>query len=137
MENDKKLLTSHNLSIGKRKINETTNDGSVEKSNVLKNQYVGLLPLYDYINASIDKNCKSATTDSCINYNYLNKFGYNWWTLTADNSTSHKVYRVSSDGTIGLIRASSNSYIRPVIYLASDAIYASGDGTLENPYKIK
>ena len=48
------------------------NDGSIEKSSLLEKQYIGLLPLYDYINASIDTNCNSALTESCTNYNYLN-----------------------------------------------------------------
>lgn len=135
--NTKNLLASHNLYVGSRNIDDTKNDGSIEKSKVLKNQYIGLLPLYDYINASIDKNCVSASTDSCTNYNYLNKFDYSWWTLTSDAATTHKVFRISNSGTIDLLRAGSNGYVRPVIHLASDALYASGDGTLENPYKIK
>jgi len=134
---NKKLLTAHTLYIGSRTTEDKINNGSIEKKKLLKNQYIGLLPLYDYINASIDKKCKAASTDSCINYNYLNKFNLNWWTLTSDSTSSYRVYRVSSNGTIDLIRASSQSYIRPVIHLAGDAIYASGDGTLENPYKIR
>lgn len=134
---NRKLLSSHTLYIGGRKIEDTVNNGSLEKSIKLENQYIGLLPLYDYINASIDKNCKSAQTPSCINYNYLNKFDYNWWTLTKDSSNSYRVYKIFTDGTINLSRANSSSYIRPVIYLAEDVVYASGDGTLENPYKIK
>ncbi len=133
----KNLLSSHTLYVGKRYETDNYNDGSIEKSQVIENQYIGLLPLYDYINASIDMNCNSADTDSCTNYNYLSLYGYTWWTITADASNTYKVFRVSSSGTIGLTRASSNGYMRPVIHLAKDAIYVSGNGTAENPYIIK
>lgn len=134
---DKGLLYAHNAYIGKRSETDNFNDGSIEKSEYLANQYLSTLPLYDYINASIDNNCNSANTNSCRNYNYLNYYRYNWWTATADNANTYKVYRIVNDGTIELIRASSNSYIRPVVYLVSDALYVSGDGTEDNPYIIK
>ena len=35
------------------------------------------------------------------------------------------------------MRANSNGYIRPVIYLAKDALYVSGTGTETDPYVIK
>lgn len=133
----KKLLAIHSLYTGKRYETDAYNDGSIEKSSTVERQYIGLLPLYDYINASVDINCNSATTESCTNYNYLNRFDYTWWTLTADASNSYKVYRISSDGSIELMKANSNGYLRPVIYLAKDAIYVSGTGTEADPYTIK
>lgn len=133
----KTKLSSYTLYLGKRSENEAINDGSIEKSKVLENQYIGLLPLYDYINASIDLNCNSAITNSCSNYNYLADYGYNWWVQTADSITTYKVFRITSEGTVELTKANTNGYLRPVIHLATDVLYASGDGTLENPYIIK
>lgn len=133
----KNLVSVHTLYTGKRYETDNYNDGSIEKSEILDNQYLGLLPLYDYLNASIDDNCYSAITNSCSNYNYLNHYSYNWWTLTGDTSNTYKVYRISSNGTVSTLRASSNGYIRPVIYLAKDALYVSGNGTEQNPYTIK
>lgn len=134
---NKKMLAIHPLYTGKRYEEDIYNDGSIEKAIYMERQYIGLLPLYDYINASVDMNCTSSVTGSCANYNYLNHFDYNWWTLTADAVDSYRVYRVSSDGTIESMKASSNGYLRPVIYLAKDALYASGTGTETNPYTIK
>lgn len=136
-KNTRNLLAVHTLYTGKRYESDSYNDGSIEKATLVERQYIGLLPLYDYINASIDTNCSSATTESCTNYNYLNHFEYNWWTLTADASNTYKVYRIDSSGTIETIRANSNGYIRPVIYLAKDALYVSGTGTESDPYTIK
>lgn len=135
--NAKSLLATHSLYIGRRGENDSINNGSIEKSTRLDNQVIGLLPLYDYINASIDSNCSNVNTSNCSNYNYLNYYQYSWWSLTADSSNTYKAYRVEMNGTITTTRASSNGYIRPVVYLAKDVLYASGDGTSENPYIIK
>lgn len=136
-KNSKKQLSVHSLYIGKRYDDDITNDGSIEKSNYFENQYIGLLPAYDFINASLDVNCSSINNASCSNYNYLTHFEYSWWTLTGDADNTYKVYRVSSDGNIEAIRASSNGYVRPVIYLAKDVLYSKGTGTSEDPFIIK
>jgi len=134
---NKSLLAKHALYIGKRNETDNYNDGSIEMSEYLENQYIGMLPLYDYINASIDSGCNSSLTDSCSNYNYLNHYSYNWWTITADASNTYRVYRISVDGVMETARASSNGYIRPVIYLVDDALYVSGTGTIDDPYIVK
>jgi len=134
---NKSLLAKHDLYIGKRAEGANYNDGSIEMSEYLEGQHIGLLPLYDYINASIDSHCNSSLTDSCSNYNYLNYYNYNWWTLTADASNTHRVYRITQNGTIELTRAATIAYIRPVIYLVDDALYVSGNGTFDNPYIVK
>ena len=136
-EKAKTKLSSYTLYLGKRTEDATVNDGSIEKLRVLENQYIGLLPLYDYINTSIDSNCTSATTNSCSNYNYLSNYGYNWWLQTTDSVTSYKVFRVLSEGTVDLTKANVNGVIRPVVHLATDVLYDSGNGTLESPYIIK
>lgn len=134
---NKSLLSTYSLAIGKRNEADNYNDGSIENSEILEKQYVGLLPLYDYINASIDNGCNSSLTDSCSNYNYLNYFDYNWWTITADATNTYRVYRVTVDGEVEDARAASNGYLRPVIMLVDDALYVSGNGTLDNPYIVK
>ena len=135
--NEKAMLAKQTLYTGKRAESDTYNDGSIEKSNILENQVFGVLPLYDYINASTDNNCMSAATKSCSNYNYLNKYDYSWWTITGDTSTSYNVYSIEEDGTIDIVKANSNNYVRPTVLLESDVLYASGDGTLEKPYLVK
>lgn len=134
---NKLVIASHNLYIGKRSSDVSFNDGSLEKSEVLENKYIGLLPLYDYLNASLDSNCQSAATQACANYNYLAGFGYNWWLMTADSDTTHKVFKVSTEGKMLLSRAATSVYVRPVVYLVKDAVYVSGNGTTDNPYTFK
>lgn len=135
--NSKSIVASHNLYVGKRSIDNTYNDGSIEKSEVLENKYAGLLPIFDFINASLDTNCVAPNTQACANYNYLTSFKYNWWTMTANADNTYKVYRINSNGKISDSRANTSTYIRPVLYLAKDAIYVSGNGTKDNPYIAK
>lgn len=136
-DEDKDLLELQTLYTGGRNISDIYNDGSIEKSNIYDNQVYGLLPLYDYINASIDNNCMSAETESCTNYNYLSKYEYNWWTITPDATNTYKVFRVDDEGAIDLVRCNAHAYTRPTIMLAADVLYASGDGTEKNPYMVK
>lgn len=136
-DSSKNLLVARSLEIGKRYSTDVYNDGSIERGELLENQYIGLLPVYDYINASIDSNCNTAENASCANYNYLVNFDYSWWTMTADASNTYRVYRVTMDGALELTRAISNAQIRPVVSLAKDVIYVKGIGTEENPYIIK
>lgn len=136
-DENKKLVAPQTLYIGKRAAVDTINDGSIEKSEIVENQKYGLLPLYDYINASADSNCLSVLTDSCINYNYLNKYDNDWWTITAAMKNSFRAYGVMTSGVIEPTGATTKLYLRPVIYLVSDALYVSGDGTYKNPYIVR
>lgn len=136
-DKDKELLDTQTLYIGKRSLNDYYNDGSLEKAVTVDNELLGLLPLYDYLNASIDDNCSTAATRSCGNYNYLNKYNYNWWTITGDYDNTFKVYRIADTGNIELLKANSFGYVRPTVMLVPDAVYVSGDGSLDNPYIVK
>ena len=100
-------------------------------------QKLGLLTVSDYINASMDSNCTTATSRACQNYNYL-AIDTSWWLGTAVNEeTNSEVFMVNSNGTVESTSASNYAYIRPVVYLNSRVLYASGKGTEENPYKIR
>lgn len=131
------LVVEQTLYTGKRNVSDIYNDGTIEKSNIVEKQIYGLLPLYDYINASIDNNCVSAATRSCMNYNYLSKYGLPWWLITGVLENTHQVYKINMDGSFITTNASSSAYIRPTIMLISDAVYSSGNGTEKSPYIVK
>ncbi len=135
-EEAKMLLTPYSVAIGKRDENVMANDGSIEKSEVLENKYLGLLPLYDVINASLDEYCNSAASRSCSNYNYFSYIMGSWWTATADSSTTHRAYKING-ASISSSPTDTDLRVRPVVRLVNDALYVSGDGTEENPYIIK
>lgn len=132
---DKLLVSSYHVPIGKRKDNDTDKSGNLEKATLLENKFIGLLPVYDFLNASIDVNCTTTTSKSCTNYNYLAKYKFNWWTSTATSDNSYKVYRIEQSPN--QTNAYNNAYVRPVLYLAKDIIYVSGNGTSKSPYIVK
>ncbi len=135
---DQKLMViAHNLNVGKRSENDTDKTGGLEKSAIIENQFIGLLPLSDYLNASLDQNCVKSTSPSCMNYNYLSKFRYSWWTMTATNTNSFQVYKVGATKNAELSSAVGSGYLRHVLYLTKDALYVSGTGTSSDPYILK
>lgn len=134
-ETTRLLVTSYDLPIGRRRNADTDKTGSLENSKLLSNQYIGLLPVNDFLNASIDNNCTNTNAESCVNYNYLNKYKYTWWTATANSQNTYKVYIINNIAKTA--QPSSHAYARPVLYLAKDTIYVSGDGTKANPYIVK
>lgn len=136
-EADKLLVSAHDIGIGRRNSKDTDKSGSLENAELLKNQYIGLLQVNDYLNASTDRNCIETTSPSCVNYNYLSKYTYNWWTVTASSLNSYKVFRIGGSSEAKIASTNSNGYLRPVFYLVKDAIYVSGNGTKESPYVIK
>ena len=101
----------------------------------MEKQFIGLLPLNDYLNASLDKNCTTSISPSCQNYNYLAKYQYNWWTMTGTSLNTYNVYKINKSPS--LTAANSTAVPRLVLHLAKDAIYVSGDGTFNNPYILK
>ena len=129
------LVTSYDLPIGRRKNADNDKTGSLENAQILTNQYIGLLPVNDFLTASLDENCTNTIAESCKNYNYLSKYKYNWWTVTANSTNTYKVYIINKTANTTL--ASSQAYVRPVFNLAKDTIYVSGDGSKNNPFIIK
>ena len=132
----KSKLVSYNLCIGKRKIDSESKDNSEECLETYKNQKFGILTLSDYLLSSIDPNCKSASSKSCKNYNYL-VIKDAWWLVTASKDSSTKAFMVGTNGTVKEEYTNNYANIRPVIYLDQDVMYKSGKGTLEKPYKIR
>lgn len=132
---DRKKLKSFDACVGLRSDEDTSKDGSSECSVTYKAK-MSLLPVYDYLNASIDPGCNSAQSPECQNYNYLvNDSTY--WLATGNANHSEKVYRVVSDGYINPQYASVDSKVRVVIHLGSDAMILKGKGTKNNPYVVR
>ena len=138
-DDDKSKLVSKPICIGNRSKELTTNDGAAECKNTLENQYIGVISLYEYINASIDEKCKNYNNNECQNYNYLTRHAdnNNWWTITPVSGSTHEVYSIGSYGTMNISNCSNTNVVRPTIYLSSDVMYSTGNGTAENPYVIK
>lgn len=133
---DKSQVVSYAVCTGKRATTSESSDNSLECSDKLENQKLGLLTLSDYMMASIDPSCKTSLNKSCMNYNYLAK-DFDWWLVTANSGDNSTVFMVDRNGYISANNASNYSIVRPVIYLNSKVMYKSGDGSIEKPYTLK
>ena len=135
-DDDRSKLVSFDLCIGKRDEASTAVDNSLECNSTLPDQNIGLLTASDYMVASIDPNCTTITNRACQNYNYL-AADYEWWLITGLSNSTSNVFGVDRIGVGTSAAASSYMAPRAVVVLDGDALYQSGRGTLNKPYKIK
>lgn len=134
LTNDSKgFIKETSLCVGKRTIEDTTKDGSVECSSMIHNQYLGLLQLNEYLIASLDTNCVSASSTACSNYNYLADLHNTYWTITADAENTNKVFKINQ--TVMSTGASNSAMPRLVINISENS-NVSGEGTSEKPYVV-
>lgn len=129
-------INEHNICIGSRGELIPNSDGALECSNTISTT-IGLLPLFDYLNASVDRTCNYSLAKSCMNYNYLSKLDTNYWLLTPDSDTTYKTYAVSAIGQPLLENSNAKKFVRPVIVIPSTLFYKSGNGTEASPYEIE
>lgn len=135
-DDDRMMMEPFSLCVGKV-------DGSSqviyneECTSTVDNQIIGLLPVSLYTYASLDENCTTVSSGTCSNYNYLSKYTYNWWTMTADSETTYRVFSVGGTSGIYINRAASYAIPRDVIRITNNAVYVEGTGTETNPYVIK
>lgn len=130
----KQKAVNKNVCIGARSEDETSTDGSVECSKVMKDQYYSLIPIYDIMNASLSKDCSTTISKGCTNYNYLLKYDY-YWTMTTSTVNSYSAYRVD-EGIEASGLYTSGAY-RYVVYLSNRVVFVEGTGTFDDPYIVK
>lgn len=130
-------LTKYDLCVGKRLEDSTDKSGRLECNEKIQDQEIGLLPLYDYMNASLDAMCQTSISKECQNYNYLVNEDSRWWTMTANMKNTHSAFSISIYGEIDSDNTSYSTNLRYVIALNPSVLYKSGEGTKENPYIIR
>lgn len=132
---EKKKIVKYEACVGNRSLSDTSKNGQAECSEKYTTK-ISLLPVYDFLNASLDVNCTSADKPDCQNYNYLAN-NTNYWLANGTTEDNSKVYRVSNLNYIQKQTASSESYVRAVIHVSTDAMFEKGKGTKTNPYIIR
>ena len=130
------LTVPMDLCVGKRSVDDKDISGKTECKTILKDQFVGLLPAYSYMSASLDPNCDTITSKSCGNFNYLAQFNDYWWLLTANSENTNEAYAVSKKAVESNL-CNYKGNIKPTIKLGGMALYEDGDGSKANPYTIK
>ena len=111
---------------------------------------VGLIYPSDYGYASADSECRSdlragvtyidGTWDysnaKCKNNNWLHKNSY-YWTMSPYSGISNRVFIVYSSGFVSYYYAYIAYGVCPAVYLKSNILIESGDGSSSNPYILK
>ncbi len=137
LEKDRNKLVEFENCVGKRMEEYNINTGEAECGLLNQKEYISLLPLYEYIYASLDNTCNKSTDIQCQNYNYLAKFPTYWWTITGVFENTYQVYMINQKGEILRLRAIDTAQLRPVIMLNHRLLYSEGDGSLNKPYKLR
>lgn len=136
LEDSKAYVALRKWCIGKRSETNLKLNNDEECEELSEEQMFGLPYVSDAAMASLDSNCKDIDDASCDNYNYFSSYGINTWSLTGvSESTSTAYYLVGANGIP--TKTSSIKTIVPTIYLSNQVMYASGEGTVENPYILK
>lgn len=133
-KDSQRWIVAKNVCIDKKNDINLNNVYSVACTNYSEEKYkFSLLQLEEYFIASIDDHCTSIDSDSCTNYNYLASGRY--WTITPSSLNSSRVY--TTGGSTSASEASRDYTVRVVTNLSRHVLYSKGDGTADNPYKIK
>ena len=104
---------------------------------------IALIYPSDYGYASTDRACRnkmnSKTNDvsNCKNENWLFNSA-NQWTLAPGSYYADRVCSVYSGGDVADYNFASNTYgVRPALFLKSDVVILSGEGTNDNPFILE
>ncbi|MBQ3306780.1 MAG: hypothetical protein IJG68_01145 [Bacilli bacterium] len=135
-DKDRSKIVSHDVCVGKRTVDGSSKNNAEECKQKVQGQKLGLLTLSDYLSASLDPNCKSASTKSCTNYNYL-VTGTEWWLATANIANDSEVFKVDQWGIVTVDNAATYATVRPVIYLNTNTRFKEGKGTKTEPYTVR
>lgn len=133
----KAYVKPQSVCVGNRYSDDPNMDYSVECSQTSDNNMFGLLQVNEYIIPSLDSTCKLISEPQCTNYNYMyNRFGSTlMWTTTINSNRNYYAYAIN--GLPDIYYTNSKGYVYVTIKLDSSVLYLSGDGSIDNPYKIK
>ena len=98
---------------------------------------IALIYSSDYGYASTDTTCRNSMSSSnCKNDNWL--FNNTWqWTLSPSSNNTYFVFGPGSDGFVNDCNATDTRGVRPALFLKSDVVILSGDGTNDNPFILE
>ena len=130
----KQKVVKKDVCVGPRSADDTSKDGSAECSKVMSGQIYSLIPVFDFLNASLSDKCIKTTDGSCGNYNYLMVDG-SVWTMTPTTENTYTAY--IANGILMSENVNRSGTYKYVFYLSSRVKYDKGSGTITDPYIIK
>ena len=112
--------------------------------------YIGLSYITDYAYASSESDCETkidkSSTYKCKNNNWMQRDDFTWYLSPLAKSectpgvwcvpNAHDAWVVTSDGTAGNGLGYSSTAFAPAIYLKSNILIESGNGSESNPYTL-
>ena len=131
----KSKLILKNICVAPRSENDTKKDGSTECKITIDTDYIGLITTYDYMNASLDSNCKTIVNQSCSNYNYLINYNRTYWLANPNSKNTYTGYKINRD--LSYSNLSTYAVARNVFNVGKNLIYTGGSGTQIDPYLVK
>lgn len=131
----KKHLIQYSVCIGRRNGDDLTKSATIDCSEKMDNQYVGLMNIMDFMQASLDKDCLLVNDGSCINYNYFYENINSTWTANAVGSNSYEAIQYIGGRFLGTEAREKNDY-NLVVNISGEELYKKGDGSFDNPYVI-
>ena len=130
----KKNIVNYELCFGKRSPDDSNNGVECLSK---ENAKIGLMPISDYMKASIAPTCVTPNSKECCNYNYLHNEEFSWWTMTGVGGETVHTYSISFRGEIEKDRGDIKKIARYVVALDGTTVYSKGNGSKNNPYEIR
>ena len=135
-------IVTHNFGIGAVTDNNNDLENQVNAENgTTWNGKIAIPTVSEYLRTNSNENCKtfrsySVNYDTCKNTTWM--FSSNdWWTLSAYNNNSDRVFWVMNTGDINYSSSiESRIGVRPTLYLSQDIKITGGTGTKSDPYEI-
>ncbi len=134
-ETSRQHIAPHSACISRRKSKDIKIGRSIDCTEKLDNQYISLLSVSDFANASLDENCTSLVSGSCLNYNYISSFLSETWTTTPYGENTYDVVYLGG-GMASHMNARKRLQYHWVLAFNGYEKYVSGEGTKESPYVL-
>ncbi len=102
---------------------------------------IGLMYVSDYIYGAIQEDWNTPVSGYVLgdgatpNDNWI-YMGLEDWTISRNIEDGETIWFISGNGLVARGTYSFNA-IRPVFYISSSALYSSGDGSINNPFRIE
>lgn len=136
-DSEKAKVVATKWCIGQRALTDTGSYKDVECKTMSEEESpIGLLTVGEYMAASLDEGCKTLEDENCTNYNFITAYETTFWSITISPKSTSYAYYITTSGVYES-KTNTSKKVRYVINLGPKALYLSGSGTAEDPYKIK
>lgn len=130
----KKYILYSDWCVGKRSADDAFEEVECD---VTSKAYIATINAYEFARISIEEQCTNVLSGACVNYNFISdKFDSAYWTLTPVAGNTYQSYYLYN-GSLDTSYVSRYYKVIKSFNISGNNIVTSGDGSLDNPYKIK